>query len=159
EDMFVFRGDAEVQKYNDDPFRNVGEARAFIRRLRDDYAAQNSVAWGITLRGHDRMIGLCGFRDWDRRHNRAEIGYDLAKLYWRQGIGSEAVGVMLRFGFTRMNLNRVEAEAVLDNVGSVRLLEKQGFQREGVRREFTLETDGKYLDDGVFGLLRSEYFK
>ena len=118
---------------------------------------QQRIAWGITLRGDERVIGMCGYNYWDRYHSRAEIGFDLAKMYGRRGIGGEAVDAILNFGFSLMNLNRVEAEAVIDNVASVGLLEKLGFQREGVKRAFTLEDDGQYHGSAIYGMLRGEY--
>ena len=157
-DVLVFRGDAEVQKYNDVPMQNVGEVIDFLHSLRRGYERHERLGWGITLPGEDRVIGLVGFNYWDRYHHRAEIGFDLAQAYWRQGIGSEAVRAIVGFGFERMDLNRIEGEAVIDNTGSVRLLQKLGFQLEGVRREFTLEDDGAYHGSGIFGLLRRDYY-
>ena len=157
-DVFVFRGDYEVQKYNDDTLTSVDEVSAFIEAMRAGYAAQQRIMWAITLRGANKVLGVCGMNYWDRKHQRAAIGYDMARAYWGQGLATEAVGAMLRFGFERMQLNRVEAEAVVDNTRSVRLLERLGFQREGIRREFTLEDDGAYHGSAVYGLLRREYF-
>jgi ribosomal-protein-alanine N-acetyltransferase len=157
-DVFVFRGDYEVQKYNDDVLTSVSQVSDFIDAMRAGYYARQRIMWAITRRGEDQVIGLCGFNYWDRKHNRAAIGYDLARAYWGQGIGTEAVSAIVRFGFERMRLNRIEAEALVDNTASVRLLEKLGFQREGARREFTLEDDGAYHDGGIFGLLRRAYF-
>lgn len=158
-DVFVFRGDYEVQKFNDDVLPDVEATAAFIENLLGGQGKQRGLVWGITLRPSDTVLGICGFNYWDKQHNRAEIGYDLARAWWGQGIGTEAVGTMVRFGFERMGLNRIEAHALIDNIGSVRVLEKLGFRLEGTRRQFTLEDDGAYHDGGIFGLLREEYFK
>jgi ribosomal-protein-alanine N-acetyltransferase len=158
-DVFVFRSDAEVQKYNDDPMVDVSQAITFIQEHRDEYAAQQRILWAITFRDENRVLGLCGFNFWNRRHNRASIGYDLARAYWGQGIATEAVGAMLRFGFKHMRLHRIEATTIVDNVESVRLLRRLGFQLEGVRREYSLEDDGAYHGSAVYGLLRREYYQ
>jgi ribosomal-protein-alanine N-acetyltransferase len=59
--------------------------------------------------GDDRVIGTCGYHVWAKPHFRAEIGYELAREYWGQGIMQEAIRSLLTFGFAKMALNRVEA--------------------------------------------------
>ena len=139
--------------------REVGEALALLTELREAYAAGQHLYWALTVPPAQGVIGICGFNSWQRSHRRAAIGYDLARSYWGQGIGTEAVGAIVRFGFERMGLNRVEAETIIDNWASVRLLEKLGFRREGVRREYSWEDDGRFHGSTVNGLLRSEYLR
>ena len=85
------------------------------------------------------------------------MGYDLARAFWGQGIGSEAVRAVLHYGFTELNLNRIEAATIADNHESVKLLRKLGFQLEGIRRGYSWEEDSTFHDSAMFGLLRDEY--
>jgi [ribosomal protein S5]-alanine N-acetyltransferase len=155
--LFVWRSDPEVQKYNSEPMRDVAEAAALIDELRGEYAARSAIHWAVTLRGDGRAIGLFGFVSWERYHHRADIGYDLRRDCWGRGIATEALDAMLRFGFTRMRLNRVEAQTIADNHGSVRLLLGHGFRRDGLRRAYSLEEDGTFHDGAIYGLLHDEY--
>jgi ribosomal-protein-alanine N-acetyltransferase len=156
-DVLVFRGDPEVQKYNDPVLQNVEEVQTLIEELWAEYTAQEGIAWAVTLNSSDTVLGLFGFHDWNKYHRRAEIGYDLAHAYWGQGIGAEAVRAIVRFGFEQMNLNRIYAGTIADNYESVRLLEKIGFTREGTRRKHSWEEDGTFHDSAMYGLLRHEY--
>jgi [ribosomal protein S5]-alanine N-acetyltransferase len=156
-DMFVWRSDPEVQKYNSEPMQEVAEAAALIEQLRGEYASYEAIYWVVTLRDEGRPIGLFGFVSWQRYHRRANIGYDLRRDHWGRGIATEALHAMLDFGFEQMRLNRVEAETIADNHGSVRLLQRLGFQREGLRRSFSFEEDGTFHDGAIYGLLRQEY--
>lgn len=156
-EVFIFRSDPEVQKYNSAPMQEVSEAAVLIDELQQGYKAQQSITWGITLRGEDRILGLCSIHQWDRYHRRAEIGYDLAQSHWGRGIGTEAVGATVHFGFEQLQAHRLEAYTIIDNSASVQLLKKLGFQLEGVRREYSWEDDGAFHGSGVFGLLHSEY--
>ncbi|MGW0232098.1 GNAT family N-acetyltransferase [Actinopolymorpha singaporensis] len=156
-DLFVWRSDPEVQKYNSEPMRDVRQAAQLIEDLRREYSAQRSIHWAVTLSGEGRAVGLFGFVSWERFHHRAEAGYDLRRDHWGRGIATEALGAMLRFGFTRMRLNRVEAQTIADNHESVRLLQRLGFHREGLRRAYSLEEDGTYHDGAIYGLLRRDY--
>jgi ribosomal-protein-alanine N-acetyltransferase len=156
-DVLVFRSDPEVQRYNGPIMQNLGEVQALIEEVRAEYAAQDGLTWAVTLKGSDMVLGLFGFHDWNKYHRRAEVGYDLTRAFWGQGIGSEAVRAMLRFGFEQMDLNRVYANTIADNHESVHLLEKLGFQREGTRRKHSWEDDGTFHGSAMYGLLRNEY--
>ncbi|MCX6045844.1 MAG: GNAT family N-acetyltransferase [Chloroflexi bacterium] len=156
-DVLIFRGDPEVQRYNSEPLTDVAQARALIEQIHEWYTAQQSIIWGVTLREENKVLGFYSVQNWSRDHHRAEIGYDLARSYWGQGIATEAVHAMLQFCFTQLQLHRVEAHTIIDNFASVRMLEKIGFQCEGVRREYSWEDDGLYHGSGTFGLLRHEY--
>lgn len=156
-DLFVWRSDPEVQKYNSEPMRDVSEAAALISELRAEYAAHRVIHWAVALADDARAIGLFGFNSWEPFHHRAEVGYDLRRDYWGRGIATQALGAILRFGFTRMQLNRIEAQTIADNHGSVRLLQRLGFQREGLRRAYSMEDDGSYHDGAIYGLLQRDY--
>ena len=157
-DLYAFRSDAYAQRYNDPPLTNLSQADALIQWMNEGFAAHEMILWAVALRENNRAIGLFGFNKWDRGHNRASIGYNLAREHWGQGLSKEALKAMLGFGFERMHVNRIESETVASNTESVRLLERSGFYLDGVRREFTLEEDGTYHGGAIYSLLRHEYF-
>jgi ribosomal-protein-alanine N-acetyltransferase len=68
----------------------------------------------------------------------------------------EALRVLLRYGFRVMGLNRIEATTHIENERSKRVLEKLGFQREGLLREYYCQ-EGVYNDQTLFSLLRAEW--
>ena len=150
--ILVFRGDPEVQRFNDEPLCDVAEAEAFVDFLRSGCAADQRRHWAIWYEGI--VVGLMGLHSWHHHHRRAELGYDMARSHWGRGIALEAGRAVITFGFGPMALHRIEAHTIADNHRSVRLLERLGFQREGTLREFSLEDDGTFHDSAVYGLLR-----
>lgn len=156
-DIFVFRSDPIVQRYNAKPMEDISEAREFIERHLAEYERRERIMWAVALKGAGTVIGLVGFGNWSHNHNRAMLGYDLAYEHWGKGYGSEAVREIIRFGFERMGLNRIEAATIEDNHESVRMLEKLGFTCEGIRRGYSYEEDGEYHGSAMYGLLQSEY--
>ncbi|GAB3429534.1 GNAT family protein [Flindersiella endophytica] len=154
--MYAFRSDPVAQYFNSEPMRDVAEATALIEQLRAGFAAGEQIPWAVTVRPDDRAVGLFTVNYWNRFHRRAEIGYDLARTHWGRGLAYEGMAAIVAFGFTELGLHRIETETIADNVRSVRLLERLGFQREGVRREYSLEADGVFHASTVWGLLEQE---
>jgi aminoglycoside 6'-N-acetyltransferase len=87
---------------------------------------------------------------------QAELGFTLAPAHQGQGYASEAVGALLDHLFTERNLHRVSAECDARNVASARLLERLGFQREGLRRAASW-WKGEWTDDLLFGRLHPDW--
>jgi [ribosomal protein S5]-alanine N-acetyltransferase len=160
-DVLLFRGDPEVQKYDDPPIHSLQEATDFIEEMRQACAAEQQQMWAVTLSSNDTVIGLVSLQYWDHRgdryHRRAEIGYGLSRVSWGRGIGSEAVRTVVHYGFAHLRLNRIYAGTIADNHKSVRLLEKLGFAREGTQRHHSLEDDGRFHDSAMYGLLRADW--
>lgn len=155
--VFQFRSDPEVQRYNDGVMSRLEQAKDLITKLANGYREQTMLEWGVTLQeGDDTVLGIFGYANWSQVHLRAEIGYCLRRDYWRQGIGEEALRAIIAFGFQAMNLNRIHACPWTENVASVQLLEKLGFQREGVLREEYWEEE-TFHDEALYALLRREY--
>jgi RimJ/RimL family protein N-acetyltransferase len=159
EAIFRVRGDIRVTRLNSGkPMESITEARDLIDKSRRAFLDQRRIDWGIVLKSAPQLglIGRVGFNYWLKQDRRASIGYDLAYIYWGNGIMTEAVRAILKFGFEQMNLNRVEADAAAENVGSIRVLEKTGFQREGLQQEQYFEWD-EFHDLVLFAVLRKEY--
>ena len=147
-------GDPRVQRFNDEPLRDVAAAEAFIRFLRADSASDARRHWAITA--DEEVVGLIGLHAWQHDHRRAELGYDMAVSRWGQGIASEAARAVIDYGFTEMKLHRIQAQTIADNHRSVRLLERLGFHREGTLREYSMEDDLTFHDSAVYGLLAAD---
>lgn len=157
--LFAFRSDPEVQRYNGGPLAHAEQAAELVALFEAGFQARTRLEWGIVLKGaDDRLIGDAGYAHWSQRHRRAEIGYGLARIHWRQGIAAEAVAAILRFGFEGMDLHRIHACPLVENMASVRLLEKLGFRREGIRRD-EIWADGAFHDEALYALLRPEYVR
>lgn len=152
-------GDVETVKYLHDleiPVQTHQEAMEIIDWCADIFRESKGLRWGITLKGDDKLIGTCGYNYWLHGHRRAEVGYDLARPYWRQGIMSEAVCAILEFGFEHMMLYRIEADVTVGNEASAALLKSLNFQHEGTWRHRVFGRK-QFWDLWQFGLLKSDY--
>lgn len=110
DDIFAVRSDYEVTKYNSGAaYTDASQALNLIERSLSGFQSKSSVYWAITVDGSDTVVGQAGFNCWDQDNNSAEVGFDLRRDHWRQGIMTEALAAILWFGFTEMGLNRVGA--------------------------------------------------
>jgi hypothetical protein len=82
-----------------------------------------------------------GLRNIDTEHSQAEMGFWIGVDYWGQGFATEAGQAVIRFGFERLNLNRVHAHHMVRNPASGRVLEKLGMKREGALRQRVRKSD------------------
>ena len=156
-DVLVFRSDPIVQRFNDPVLQSVEEVESLLLELQAEYHARQGLCWGVTVKPQDAVVGLFGFHHWEHYHRRAEVGYDLRRSLWGQRIASEALRAMLAYGFGPMKLHRIYARTIADNHESVRLLERLGFVREGIQREYSWEDDGTFHDSAIYGMLDREF--
>lgn len=156
--LFAILTNEEVTRfYDDEPFTEISQARDQIEAWGSGFDDRRCIRWGIVRREDDIVLGTCGYYGFHSWHRRGSIGFELARPYWRQGIMTEALDAIIGFGFREVRLNRIQAVVMPGNEGSVKLLEKLGFQREGVLRQY--ENWGKkgYVDVLMLSLLRGEY--
>jgi ribosomal-protein-alanine N-acetyltransferase len=150
-------GDERVARFLDGPtLTSLSETLEIVAWADEIFAQQRGLRWGITLRDGNQVIGTCGYHLWSPVDARAEIGFDLAPAYWRQGIMSEALQSVLAYGFEQMQLNRIQAHALPGNAASLGLLTRLGFQHEGLLRQYRFYR-GRYNDEALLSLLRDDY--
>lgn len=88
--------------------------------------------------------------------NSAELGYWIAVPFWGQGLMTEAVGAILRFGFAELGLRRVYAHHITENEGSGKVMLKNRMVREGLLRQHAFKNGSAY-DLAIYGILREEF--
>ncbi len=108
-----------------------------------------------TLEG--RHIGNTGLHRIHPRYRSAEAGIFIGERdFWGKGYGTDAMRLLLAFGFDQLNLHRVCLHVYAGNHRAQRSYEKCGFVREGVLREAVYK-DGRYDDIVVMGILQSQF--
>lgn len=115
------------------------------------------LAFLLVTKENNETIGRCGYHNWYTDHKKAEIGYALhLEENKRKGYMSEALQVILQYGFDAMNLNRIEACVGPSNIASQSLIKKYGFTQEGYLRQHYIRND-EIQDSLIFSLLKEEY--
>ena len=158
EDMHEYAHRADVTRHLTwDPHPNIAYTREYLAYVSAHYAAGDFHDWAVIDRESDRMIGTCGFTRFHYESDCAEIGYVIHPAYWGRGIATEAVGAVIRFGFQRLELNRIEAKFMEENMASRRVMEKNGMIFEGIQRQ-SMYIKGEYRNVGICSILRREFY-
>ena len=150
EAMFRVNADPEVNRFTGRP--PPASIEAVIEKIDarcEEIRNESAISWKFADPVTGAYLGGAGLMHWDKTHRRAEVGYMLARERWGQGLVTEALGPILRFGFERMNLHSVEARIHPDNRASRRVVEKLGFVQEGYLRESYLNTASGVFEDTV----------
>lgn len=148
-----------VQYMNIEPFSSPTQAQEMIELLNKLYTKGQCIRWGILHNEAGRLIGTCGFNQGvSPTDHIGEIGYELGFSFWGQGLMTEALKAVLDYGFSQLDLNRIEAYVLPDNKASLALLGKLGFEREGLLRQRGYYK-GRFHDEYLLSLIRAEYGK
>jgi ribosomal-protein-alanine N-acetyltransferase len=151
----VSRDEAVMEYYGMVPFKSKTEALAEINWFNKLFAQSEGIRWVITQQGIGQYIGDIGFHNWKSSHSRAEIGFKLAKTFWHQGIMAESLEQVVVYGYSVMQLNRIEAIVDPKNSACLSLLKKAGFVQEGILREYEHEGNG-FVDLVMLSLLKRD---
>ncbi|MCA1029656.1 GNAT family N-acetyltransferase [Bacillus timonensis] len=156
-EIFDYFSKDEVTKYYDlDTFTEIKQAEQLIHLFSERFENEKGIRWGIARKEDNKMIGSCGYHNWKKQHFKAEVGYEVAPLYWRQGVISEVLKAVLAYGFDEMGLNRIEAFYDPENIASQASLGKAGFIYEGLMRKSSFEK-GKFCNAAVCSILKEEF--
>lgn len=112
------------------------QSLAFVTHAVDNAHAVPRLSYDLAIihAATHSLIGGAGLYIKQDRRFEAEIGYCLQKEVWGRGYGTEVARLLVRLGFDHLHLHRLIATCDPENIGSIRVLEKAGFQREGLMR-------------------------
>ena len=140
--------------FNDSHFTLSAQHRAIEGSL-EEWAAGREYGFGI-FDPEGRLVGRIRLTAVFRAAwQNANVGYYVDHERNGQGFASEAVGLVTRFAFDRAGLHRVQAAVMPHNVASVRVLEKNGFRREGVALRY-LHIAGTWEDHIIYARTAEE---
>lgn len=133
----------------------LDETRDYIEEMMKRESVGTHLYASIVLKSTQVIIGTAMIFNFNLEAKHAEIGYVFHSDHWGKGYGTEAIALMNDFAFESLNLNKLHACVVDANIGSSRILEKNGFELEG-RLKYYYFIDGVYYDNLSFGKIKSK---
>ena len=156
ESIYRFYSDRESLKYiARDLFTKIEKAVEKVNLFQKYYEERKAIWWTFNQKPKDEFIGFGGLFEISKESNKAEIGYGLLPEYWGNGIMSEVVEKLVDFGFNEMKLHKIYGRITPGHNASIRILEKFGFQKEGVLRDDEF-AQNKYFDTAIYSLINNK---
>ncbi len=145
--VYYLRSDKEINKYIKRAPQTREMAIAHIQLLDDNLKTDKAIAWGITTKESDVLIGSICLWNFSEDKKTAEVGYDLDPEFQGKGIMSEALKAVLDFAFNQRGFKTVEAYTDYRNIPSKKLLKLHGFiPRKGVKDPDNQNNEVYYLN-------------
>jgi ribosomal-protein-serine acetyltransferase len=135
--------------------KSVDDTIAFVQAVRKNLMLKPEYVFSIFW--ENRFAGLIGFKDFDTLNRKIEIGYWLKEELQHKGIITLATNYLICFGFTKMDVNRIQIRCGTMNLSSRKIPERLGFMLEGIERDGELLSNGIYTDLAVYSLLKKEW--
>lgn len=133
-----------------------------LEALEKEYAKElagedeDRVTYLVEEKETGRPLGSCVMRTWDRKHVSTIVGILMEKGSWGQGLGTEAMLLLLAIAFDAQGWHRAALWTLADNERAIRSFERCGFRLVGVEREATY-SEGHHRDVALMELLKSEW--
>lgn len=158
--MWQQYNDLELRRFLDHPHpQSKEDMEQWVRNVWDASRNDRGYYFGIELKQSQQLIGACGLFALSRITRNAELMIVIYnKEFWGQGYGTEALSLLIDYGFKNLNLHRIFLFTHEENIRAQRAYEKIGFRLGGRRRQASF-FDGTYHDLLLFDLLASEFHK
>ncbi len=125
EPIFAMRSDADVMRFIRAPAIKRSEAENWVNLVSSRWADEKIGFCSLIEKQSGKFLGWCGL--WHLQETgEIEVGYAIAKEFWRKGYAAEAAEALLKYGFEKLNLNKIVAVAFPENKASQRVMRKLG---------------------------------
>jgi len=162
EDMFNnWAKDPEnVEFFNWSAHENIEETKRILSRWIEKYEidAKRTYRWAIVWKKTSKVIGIIDVILLLSHIDCVELGYGVSKKYWRNGIATEVMKLIIKYFFVKVKVNRIQARYDVDNVASRRVMEKCNMKFEGILRQSDKKNTGEWCDTSIHSILKCEYF-
>ena len=145
--VHFLRSNKTINKYIKREPQTLETAKTHIKRLGANLKTDKAIAWGITTKESDDLIGSICLWNFSEDKKKAEVGYDLDPKFQGKGIMSEALKAILDFAFNQRGFKTIEAYTDYRNIPSKTLLKRHGFiPKEGVKDADNQNNEVYYLN-------------
>jgi ribosomal-protein-alanine N-acetyltransferase len=147
------------QKYSpafEDDYYTLESKRTYISKPIKEKEEDKKYSFGIFSNDNGKLVGdISLFHIFRGPLKKCMIGYSVDKQYHGRGYATEAVMLAVKFAFCELKLHRIEAGAMPSNTGSMRVLEKAGFHREGIEQK-GVKINGQWEDHQIFAVISDD---
>lgn len=155
-EIFHLRSDEEIMKYIPRvPAKTQQDALDHIQTITTAKIKEEGINWGICLKGEEKLIGIIGLYRINKPDFRSEVGYILNPKFHGQGIISEAIKLVIEYGFEKCHFHTITAIIDPRNTASEKVLQRANFQKEAHFKE-DFYFNGEFLDSVHYTIINKK---
>ena len=140
--------------------KNMEAIQKLFDTMQQEYETRERLYLGICFSNNPKkLVGVAEIYDLDSRIEIANIGYSVDENYWGQGVATETVHIMIEYLFDVIEVNRIQAHAMPENVPSNRVLANNGMQKEGLLRQAVFWNGKGIVDVNQYAILKEDWEK
>ena len=137
---------------------SVDDSKKILTDWLSNYHENDYYEWAIILKEYgDEPIGSIGVVHKDEQTEMVHIGYCIGRKWWKQGITSEALEIVIKFLFEEVKVKRIESRHDPKNEKSGKVMMKCGMQYEGTKKAADWNNQG-VCDSAMYAILAKDYF-
>ncbi len=154
-DVYAFNASQEVQEYTGDKvLASLDDAKELIKNVwHADYKKYGYGRWAVVHKAENKVIGFAGLK-YLPEFNETDIGFRFLPAYWGKGLATEASREIIKYGFEKLNLDKIIGMAIAENIASCKVLEKIGLTFYKIA-----DYDGDGIDCNWYKIDKSSYLQ
>lgn len=153
----VYKGlsDPEIIKYYGVSYQTLEDTKEQIKFFADLEKESTGVWWAICSLDNKIFYGAGGLNSLSKEHKKAEIGFWLLTEFWGQGIMTEVMPVICKYGFEHLGLHRIEGFVESDNLNCKKAMQKLDFKHEGTMEDCEIK-NGKFISLDIYAKIKNK---
>ena len=153
----VFKGlsDPDIINYYGVSYKTMEETKDQMKFFADLEKNKTGIWWAVCSLDNKVFYGAGGLNSLSKEHKKAEIGFWLLTDFWGQGIMTETMPLICKYGFDNLGLHRIEGLVESDNLNCKKAMQKLDFNYEGTMKDCEIK-NGKFISLDIYAQLKNE---
>lgn len=138
------------------PHKSVLESQESIEKILSRYDGENGYTWAIALREDDSIIGRVDLLRFDEEGSSCSFAYMIGEKFWGKGFGTETLRAIFVFAFGKLDIHKIVADHMSENVASGKVMQKAGMHYVG-KQLAKYEKNGKVYDADEYEIMLEDW--
>lgn len=153
----VFKGlsHPDIIKYYGVSYNTLENTKYQMKFFNDLEENETGIWWAVCSLDNNIFYGAGGLNNLSKEHKKAEIGFWLFTEFWGQGIMTEAMPLICKYGFDKLGMHRIEGFVETENLICKKAMDKLDFKHEGTMRDCEIK-NGRFISLDIYAKINNE---
>ncbi len=143
----------DIIKYYGVNYKTLEETKEQMKFFADLEIKETGIWWAVCSLDNKTFYGAGGLNSLNKEHKKAEIGFWLLTDFWGQGIMTESIPLICKYGFDKLGLHRIEGFVETDNINCKKAMVKLDFKHEGTMKDCEIK-NGTFISLDIYAKLQ-----